>query len=147
MNCERFSCEVKGHSVFWELFHLKLEIDGIFLVDSNWFNSFENDRHWISNLLILNEIEFCLGSHFSQQTSLTEHFWYDRDKRHFPVHFKEQLNFCISNTDISNTMEISRYVCGPGHFYYIRDYKKNPLCRTRKYRIPCLSRSKNLFVF
>lgn len=35
-----------------------------------------------------------------------------------------QLNFGISSTNISNTADISRYVCGPAHFYYISDDKK-----------------------
>lgn len=36
-----------------------------------------------------------------------------------------QLNFGISSTNISITADISRYVCGPAHFYYISDDKKN----------------------
>lgn len=58
------------------------------------------------------------------------------------IYLKGQLNVSISNIDISNTTSISRYVCGPGHFYYINDLKKNPVCRTRNSRIPRLSRSK-----
>ena len=38
--------------------------------------------------------------------------------------YEIQLNFGISNTNISNTTDISRYVCGPDQFYYINDYKK-----------------------
>lgn len=55
----------------------------------------------------------------------------------------------IPNTDISNTTGISRYVCGPGNFYHIRDNKKTPVYRTRKSRITRLSRSKftTLYLF
>ena len=35
-----------------------------------------------------------------------------------------QVNFCISNTDMSNTTHVSKWDDGPGHFTYMYDLKK-----------------------
>ena len=35
------------------------------------------------------------------------------------LHKYIQVNFCISNTDISNTMQVSKWDDGPNRFYYI----------------------------
>ena len=35
-----------------------------------------------------------------------------------------QVNFCISNTDMSNTMQVSKWDDGPGRFNYIYDLRK-----------------------
>ena len=37
---------------------------------------------------------------------------------------KLQVNFCISNTDMSNTMQVSKWDDGPGRFNYIYDLRK-----------------------
>ena len=35
-----------------------------------------------------------------------------------------QVNFCISNTDMSNTTHVSKWDDGPGRFTYMYDLKK-----------------------
>ena len=41
-----------------------------------------------------------------------------------------QVNFCISNTDISNTMQVSKWDDGPNRFYYIYDLRNPGISNT-----------------
>ena len=41
-----------------------------------------------------------------------------------------QVNFSISNTDISNTMQVSKWDDGPNRFYYIYDLRNPGISNT-----------------
>ena len=46
-------------------------------------------------------------------------------RKYFRVTYRRvQVNFCISNTDMSNTMQVSKWDGGPGRFNYIYDLRK-----------------------
>ena len=46
------------------------------------------------------------------------------------LHKYIQVNFCISNTDISNIMQVSKWDDGPNCFYYIYDLRNPGISNT-----------------
>ena len=46
------------------------------------------------------------------------------------LHKYIQVNFCISNTDISNIMQVSKWDDGPIRFYYIYDLRNPGISNT-----------------